>query len=273
MTGTSVPAEVPGAIRKWSALAERAKQLFGGRLGDRTENLELALLVPKLWGPAAYDSLRQEVVRPVFDEEGRAIDLWIPFTEMNQTAVEILEQHDPTITFGLLGALRLVAGRICIQPISLFAGEKILNLNLERNTAPVAAKPKRDATAAGENGTEGEEVLGGDNEEELVLQGSGTPLGRFLITAQAEIEALAESGIAVRHDLGLLTDAAKRFEALGLTSCATPLVRLVAALSNSAKLAEAEARDYAAGTLLHTYYVLRLAADNETVAAACAGLE
>jgi hypothetical protein len=106
-----------------------------------------------------------------------------------------------------------------------------------------------------------------------MLQGSGTPLGRFLITAQAEIEALAESGIAVRHNLGLLTDAGKRFEALGLTSCAMPLVRLAAALSNSAKLAEPEARDYAAGTLLQAYYVLRLAADNETLAAACAGLE
>jgi hypothetical protein len=272
VTGPSNPGEVPGAITRWSALAERARQLFGGRLGDRTENQELVLLVPKVWGPAFYDSLRQELVRPLLDEQGRAIDLWLPFTEQNETAVQILEKHDPAKTAGLLGALRLVAGRICVQPISLFAGEGIINLNLETIDTAATRKVAKDKIETGETEAEIDDVVGDDREEDLKQSGSATPLGRFLITAQAEVEALAESGIAVRHNPELLTGAARRLEALGLTSCTVPLLRLVEALSRSANLAETEARDYAAGTLLHAYYVLRLAADHEIVAAACAGL-
>jgi hypothetical protein len=270
ITGPSKPAEVPGAITKWSALAERAKQLFGGRLGAVTENLEMVLLVPKVWGPAFYDTLRQELIRPVVDDEGRTINLWLPFTAQNESAVEILERHDLANTFGLLGALRLVAGRICVQPISLFVGEEIVNLNLEPSSkSPGPARSEIRGTA---NESEIDEVVAGDAEGTLVQTGSATPLGRFLITAQAEVEALAESGIAVRHNSELLTSAARRLEGLGLSSCGNPIQRLLQALASPARLMEPEARDAASGALLHASYVLRLAADHETVAAACAGL-
>jgi hypothetical protein len=273
VTGPSRPADVPGAITKWSALAERAKQLFGGRLQERTENLEIALLVPKVWGPASYDALQQELTCPVLDEEGRAIDLWLPFTELNETAVEILEKHDPANTFGLLGAVRLVAGRLCVQPISLFDSDSIVNLNLEKGSATAGNGVRSERPSGRDKEPEGDEVLAVEaGDDDLMPSGSATPLGRFLITALAEVEALAESGIAVRHDAELLTGAARRLEGLGLTSCAVPILRMVEAVSRSAKLAEGEARDYAAGTLLHAAYVLRLAADHETVAAACAGL-
>lgn len=88
------------------------------------------LLTPAAWGSPQYDSLRQELVRPVLDTHGRAIDLWLPFTPENEGAVELLEQHDAAETSGLLGSLRLVAGRVCVQPISLFA-ETIVHLNLD----------------------------------------------------------------------------------------------------------------------------------------------
>jgi hypothetical protein len=93
-----------------------------------------------------------------------------------------------------------------------------------------------------------------------------------LITAQAEVEALAESGIAVRHNPDLLTSAARRLDGLGLASCAVPVQRLLTALASPARLMEPAARDAASGALLHASYILRLAADHETVAAACAGL-
>jgi hypothetical protein len=118
----------------------------------------------------------------------------------------------PANTIGLLGALRMVAGRICVQPISLFAEGEIVNLNLERTSA-AAGKTRNVKSVAGEKESEVEEVLAGEGEEALVQSGSATPLGRFLITAQAEVEALAESGIAVRHDPELLTGAARRLEA------------------------------------------------------------
>jgi len=195
----------------------------------------------------------------------------LPFTPQNETAVEILEKHDPTNTYGLLGALRLVAGRICIQPISLFGADEIINLNLEQTSVTATTRVASDKSDAAAKESDVEEVLAGADEDEPMQAGSATPLGRFLITAQADVESLAESGIAVRHDPELLKSAARRLEGLGLTSCAGTLVRLVEAVSRSTKLAESEARDYAAGTLLHAYYVLHLASDHETVAAACSG--
>lgn len=267
----SRPQEIPGAVSRWPELSERAKRLFSGSLGERTENLELAVLTPKVWGPPLYDSLRQELVRPVLDEDGRSVDLWLPFTEENETAVRLLEQHDACETYGLLGALRLVAGRLRVQPVSLFAGEQIVNVNLDRVSSADRGRARRGKPDDEGNSTpEDEAAIGGENE--VTLPSSSTPLGRFLTTAQAEIEAIAESGIAVRHDPELLSSAAKRFDALGLSSCARPLARLLNALSSSSKLAETEARNQAAGTLLHSYYVLRLASDQETVSLACGGV-
>jgi hypothetical protein len=272
VTGRSNQSDVPGAIRKWNELGERAKRLFGGRLSDQTENLEIVLIVPAQWGPSYYDSLRQELIRPVFDEDGRGIELWLPFTPLNQQAVEILERHDPADTYGLLAALRLVAGRICVQPISLFVGDAIVNLNLDKRDTTAEAVARSDKLASTQKESAGEEVLGDEEDEDILVAGPATALGRFMITAQAEIEALAESGIAVRYDSELLTGAARRLEGLGLTSCAAPVLRLVEALSKAKKVADAESHDYAAGTLLHAAYVLHLAADQETVTAACAGL-
>ena len=94
----------------WTDLAERAKRLFGAGLGERNENLELVLLAPKTWGPSFYDTLRQELVRPVADDAGRTVSLWLPFTPENEAGVEFLEHHDPAATFGLLGAVRLSRG-------------------------------------------------------------------------------------------------------------------------------------------------------------------
>ena len=59
VVGKSRPRDIPATITAWPELAERAKRLFGGGLGDRNENLEIVLLVPKSWGPGCYDTLRQ----------------------------------------------------------------------------------------------------------------------------------------------------------------------------------------------------------------------
>ncbi len=102
---------------------------------------------------------------------------------------------------------------------------------------------------------------------------AATPLGRLLATAQAEVEALAESGVAARRNLDLLHSAAKRLEALGLASCWRALSGLLDALASSSRLAGPEGRDEAAGRLLHAYYLLRLAAEYETIDIACTGLQ
>ncbi len=272
VVGPSQPRDVPAGITTWSALAERTKRLFGGGLAERTENLDLVLLLPKAWGPAAYDPLRQELVRPILDDRGRSVCLWLPFTPENETAVELLERHDPAKTYGLLGVLRLVAGLICVQPISLFVEDKIVSLTLDEPVAAVSGRRRPKAPPAAEAAEE-EEFLAGEDDDSLPSGTAATPLGRLLVTAQAEVEALAENGIAVRRDLDLLQSAARRLEILGLTACSQPLVHLVEALASSAGLSESGSRNEIVGQLLHAYYVSRLAADYETIETACEGLK
>jgi len=269
VVGPSKAGAIPGTITRWTTLAERAQKLFGGGLGEPAENLDLVLLAPKTWGQPLYDSLRQELLRPVLDEQGRATLLWLPFTPENEKAVDRLEQLDTVETTGLLGAIRLVAGQLRIQPISLFVGDRILHLDFDEQAGAVPRNigPQMIAATSDED-----ELLPDDRAEDAIQPSAATPLGRLLITAQAEVEALAESGIMVRRNLDLLTSAAKRLETLGLTSCSRPMLRLAAELGSATKLAQPNHVNQVAGTLLHTYYTLRLAADQETIAAACEGL-
>ncbi len=273
LVGPSRVEELPETFIHWSDIAARAKRLFSGGLSERTENHELAVLAPKSWGPASYDPLRQELTRAIFDQEGRPVELWLPFTPENEPAIQRLEQHGPESTRGLLGAIRLVSGRICVQPISLFVDEQIINLNLDKAAAVSQqnAGPQLDEQAASP-GAESDEALDEDEAGDLVQAAGTSPLGRCLIAAQAELEAIAESGTAVRRDLELLRGAAKRFAALGLSACSRPLDRLLESVSVAGRLTDPEARHEAAGRVLHAYFVHRLAADQETVALACAGL-
>jgi hypothetical protein len=279
VVGPSSPRDVPEQVAQWSLLADRARRLFGGGLSERTENMDLVLLTPKLWGPAAYDPLRQELLRPLLDEAGRAVNLWLPFTPENEKAVELLERHDPADTFGLLGAIRLVAGQLRVQPISLFAGEKIIHLTLADGAAAGKKSPKDPSVSPRQKGrpsgepAEDEELASEEYEEAALSQAAAaTPLGRLITTAQAELEAIVESGIAVRRGGEMLQSAAKRLENLGLTVCSRALAAFFDAYSRSAHSPESEIRREAAAKLLRAYYLLRLAADQETINAACAGL-
>jgi hypothetical protein len=268
VVGPSQPREVPCTITAWTELADRAKWLFGGGLGERNEGAEIVLLVPKVWGPAFYDTLRQELVRPVVDDTGHMVHLWFPFTPENERGVEYLEKHDPTNTFGLLGAVRLVAGQVCVQPISLYVEDAIVHLTLLDPKSPPTTTKKASPAAA----VDDEEVIAGEEEEVAPQSAIVTPLGRILVTVQAELEALVEGGIAARRNLELLSGAAKRLDRLGLTACARPLAAMLQALEVAARRSEPEAWNDAAARLLHAYYVTRLAADHEMIDIACQGL-
>lgn len=277
VVGPSQPREVPAAVTAWSELADRARRLFGAGLGERNENLEIVLLVPKVWGPGFYDDLRQELIRPVADESGRTVNLWLPFTPENEAGVEFLEKHDPASTYGLLGAIRLVTGQVCVQPISLFTEDRIVHLTLldPRSAASASKSSPKTATSnatSDPEATEDETVTGGD-EETLPQPAVVTALGRILITAEAELEALVEGGIAIRRNLDLLHGATKRLEALGLTTCARPLAAFLQTLESAARSGESDAWPAAAARLLHAYYVTRLAADHEMIDIACQGLK
>jgi hypothetical protein len=281
VVGPSQPRETPCTVKSWTDLADRARRFFGAGLGERNENHELVLVTPKRWGPAFYDTLRQELIRPVADEAGRTVNLWLPFTPENEAGVEFLEQFDPGSAFGLLGAIRLVAGQVCVQPISIYVEDRIVHLTLlDPKQASATMKPATKAKSAKPAGNsppqeveEEDETIGGEEEAGVPQFAVTTSLGRILVTIQAELESLVEGGIAARRNLDLLWSAAKRLDALGLTACARPLGSVLQALETAGQSQAPDAWNAAAGRLLHTYYVTRLAADYEMIDIACQGLK
>lgn len=260
---------VASAISKWSDVSDRVRQTFGGGLSDRPANRDLVLLAPKLWGPANYDPLRQEMTRPILDEAGRVLELWLPFTAEYESAIELIEQLQPAETCEVFGALRLIGGRVRVQPISLLFADKIVHVNLDQAASTVKAKKAPTAPAAE---PEEEQLEADEDTPEFSPAGAATALSRLLVTAEAELEALAENGLAARRDLELLASIAKRFDALGLAACGRPLTRLRESCAGSAQSSDPEQRHAAAGSVLHAYYILRLAGEQEAVAAATAGL-
>jgi hypothetical protein len=174
----------------------------------------------------------------------------------------------------------LVAGQVRVQPISLYADEKIIHLTLldpkTRRGSGKRAKKARGAKAAARGvkpETERDEDLGADREEAAALPiAVTTPLGRILVTVQAELEAFVEGGLAAQRNVDLLRTAQKRLDALGLTAGARPLDSLLQALATAVRGGEAPAWNDAAGRLLRAYYVTHLAADYETISVACRGL-
>ena len=259
-------AEKLPVMRNWNELSPRVHKIYGGGLTGTIANQELVLIQPTNWGPANFDSLRQELYRPILDERGHPLALWLPFTPELQSAVELLEKFADTDGCSVFGAIRMVAGRIVVQPISLLTPDKIIHLNLAQTNSPPAAKMKPAPAAAEESVLDVED----DDSPSLDQQGVGSPLSRLIVTAQAELESLVENGLVARRGHEILERIAQRFTALGLGSCAGKLKKLHEQLTSTSRLAEPEFQHAAAATLLRAYFILQLAAEQESVALAAA---
>ncbi|HVA48352.1 MAG TPA: SWIM zinc finger family protein [Pirellulales bacterium] len=272
--GESDPRQVP-AICDWTQIGGRAQKLFGAGLSERNEQDELVHLRPSAWLPGSYDEVRQEFVRVVLDENDRALALALSFATETASAIQILEQHDATDAFGLLGRLRLRGGKLWVEPISLIGASGIVNLTLD--VAQSASQPPtnplvtvRPAKPVDES--DQEPSFDEFSPDDVFLVGSSTPLGIFMSGIEAELEHVAESGSSVRRDLKPLEQAAARLDGLGLETVAASIAGLVAKLRVAPHTIGIGERAAAAAALLRAAYVVRLAIVEEALAVATAGL-
>jgi len=268
VTGDSRPGDAVEAIRDWAKVAEHARRIFAGGLSESTENRDLVVLAPTQWLPAQFDPLTQEMTRSIVDESGRLLDLWLPFTLSNEQGLDVLEHPEAGEARALLGAVRLVNGQVRVQPISLYLEDQTVHVNLPGDAFGLRRRKKRRVAASANSDSHDT-----DSADVSLTPTATSPLGQLLITAQAETESIAESGVAARRDRSLLRRALRRFEALGLTTVARPLATLLDSLANAGKLADPAERSHAAGTLLKSYYIMHLAATQEALSAACAALD
>lgn len=275
----SRPEDLPDRITRWSDISSRAASLFGGGLTEGGENAELVVLKPAEWGEPEFDDLRQELRLPVVDDRGHTLELWMPFAPETTTAIDRLENLNPEGTTGLLGAIRLVGGMVYVQPISLFTATGIVHLTLDALKRRRRSNGSADEADASGADTEEPETDGEPAEESTGIAGgerstvsAATPLGRFLVTALSELEALAENGLRVRRDPETLGGVATRLDRLGLAVCSRALERVLNSTAKAVRNPEPESQNAAATDLLRAYYVTRLAADQEVVAVASSGL-
>jgi hypothetical protein len=259
------PKAIPARLDRWAELTDRACLLFGGGFRDRNEQDELVLLAPAGWGPPEFDPIRQELVRVVFDADGRPIPLALRHTPEAQEAVDVMEAHDPSDTYSILGILRLEAGRLSVEPIAMYGAKGVFNLTLDTARHTSLRRP-----------TDGEPVSGDDEGSDLTQEDgppapSSTRIGMLLDALAAHLETIGEGGFAAYRAIAELRGLATRAEALGLSSCARPVVRVVEHLDQQRR-GEPVDPDIAARDLLRAYYIVRLAAAQEAVAAATAKL-
>lgn len=271
--GESNPQQLP-AISDWSQISNRARKLFGGGLGERSEQDELVFFRPSLWLPGHYDEVRQELVRFVLDEKQRLLPLTLAFAAETASAINILEHYDATTPTAVFGRLRLRAGRLSVEPISLLTPTAIVNLTLDDSGAARHATISPAETHPAEAADVGEDEISIDEPPiaDALLTGTSTPLGVFLSSIEAELERIAESGTSVRRDLAPVEQAAARSEALGLEAVSSAMKKLVEKLRVAPQANGIVERTSAAAALLSAAYIVRLAIVEESLALATAGL-
>ena len=194
-------------IAAWPDLAERGRRLFGGGLRERSEQDEVVLLKPNHWGPAAFDSVRQELVQPIFDEEGRPMSLLLPHTPLTEKAIAILENQDPAQDLGFAGnsppAPRSTGCRTG-RPVPA-----------RRDHEFDARRPDIDRGHRGDTADAVEDVEE-PAEADVGIAASFTPIGVMLTRLTEELETIAVGGIRSARNAGQLRRLAQQADSLGL---------------------------------------------------------
>ena len=243
----------PQMITNWASLWDRATRLFGGGLSRRNEQDEIVFLKTTRWEPPIFDEISQRVVRQIIDTEG--VSLPLVAVHDDTQAAEMLEHYDPVNNMGILGLLRMLAGIIVIEPVSLFDDRGIHNLTLSTTNQSFKRSKTQTTIAAAESDSFAEE---NDNDDinDTPMENSLGRIGDLLHLLQLELESYAESGLGVARDTESLAVLTKRLKAVGLTVCAAPLEHFTDKCRHARQSLDSNAVFQAAESLLQSYYVI-----------------
>jgi hypothetical protein len=250
----SNPPTLPPAADNWSTAAERAARLFTEGFRDRGEQDEIVMLVPKEWDRPEFDQVRQEMVWPVRDSDGRELRLVLPHTNETSHAMSVIESFGKASPVGLLGLIRLSAGRVVVEPVTLYqkSGE-MMNLTLDAGS--IKKKRKNWVTAL-------IEIDEDDDRDELLTGSSTNAIGLLLSAVETELQTIADSGVTASRDTSRLRKLTARVESVGLTTCAAATSQVADMLDQLARTTDGDA--FSAGeALLRAYYIIRVASTQD----------
>jgi len=127
-------------ITVWGRLVDEISKIGVNIYKKEKENSGLFLLKICDLGKPEFDEVKQEFEQIIYDEEGNGIYLKIPFTPLNKTAIENLEQiYKKNIKpLLILGHVYIQSGFIHVLPVTLYfdffhpVRGYSLNLNLDK---------------------------------------------------------------------------------------------------------------------------------------------
>ncbi len=130
----------PLCITGWSRLVDEISKIGVNIYKREKENSGLFLLKICDLGKPEFDEVKQEFEEIIYDEEGNGIYLKIPFTPLNKTAIENLEEiYKKNVNpIFILGHVYIQSGFIRILPVTLYfdffhpVRGYSLNLNLDK---------------------------------------------------------------------------------------------------------------------------------------------
>ncbi|HEX9296146.1 MAG TPA: SWIM zinc finger family protein [Polyangiaceae bacterium] len=218
--GPTKLATLPLAVRTWSDLVPIAEKALVVGFRDRDETASLVLIEPARWGPAVFDGTRQELVRPVFDDAGRAIPLVVRQSPETDRAIAALESYPPGAGARVFGVLEILRGSFALEPIAILEVTGATSLGLS-HALPMRASEALPPSAEDPNSEELELET-----DDVPVTGEDNQVHRVLSSIWNELESAASAGLRAYRGWPALTELSARSKALGLTHCANGLERM-----------------------------------------------
>jgi len=243
--GPTTLAGLPAAAGTWRDLVPVAEKALVVGLSDRDETASLVLIEPAKWGPAVFDGTRQELVRPVFDDAGRAMPLVVRQSPETQQAITALESYSPSAGARVFGTLEILRGSFAVEPIAILDATGVTtNLGLSQ-----ARPSSASAGLASSPEDPNDEQPDLDTDDAPHITGDDNQVHRVLSSIWNELEAAASAGLRAYRGWPALAELGGRSKALGLTHCANGLARM-----------KGDGRSLAtqAGALLDSAWIVRL---------------
>lgn len=109
------------AFASWARFAEFVRTPFPLGLAESNPLDRFVVLRPKVWGERVFDELHQRLVWPLFDDQTQPLLATLPWTEINEPAIEFLErvQPDRDKLTAMLVRLHLGAAGLEVEPVAL----------------------------------------------------------------------------------------------------------------------------------------------------------
>lgn len=128
------------SFTNWNALRQYARGTYPLGLDERNPLDRIVMLQPARWGERVFDELQQRLVWAISDEQGNTIPLILPWTGVNESAIEFLEAVKPERDQLQWVVVRLIHGSAGLQfePLTLLGkggphGHCVLNPGFDRD--------------------------------------------------------------------------------------------------------------------------------------------